>query len=211
MNKKMIGVVAVLTFLIGCGCQQSEDTVDDNESQQPSANVVVYDCEGETIKADFNNDVDPRTATIYVTGTELILLNVEAGSGAKYSDGDVTFWTHQGEATLSMEDTGASLNCVELAGAIEDSDVIVDENGNVVASECRVWFDGCNNCHVSPDGMLACTRMFCDPATMQIAKCMDEASINKEKQDCNNSGRIWSEEQDNCFENPATMAGEGKK
>ena len=211
MNKKVIGgAMAALIFLVGCGGQ--EDDVEENMVTQPSESAVAYDCEGEDLKADFNNDVEPNTVTIYVAGQEVSLINVEAASGAKYSDGEVTFWTHQSEAVLSMEDTGASLNCAELKNpAGSESDVIVDENGNTITQGCENWFDGCNNCQVSPDGMLACTRMFCDPMAMQPAKCLDEVSLDTEKQVCAEAGGVWSEEHTSCFEDPATMAGEGEK
>ncbi|MEA3322999.1 MAG: MliC family protein [Patescibacteria group bacterium] len=211
MNKKVIGAVIVLTFLVGCGCQQgATDDSNVQEGDQTGANAITYNCGDQTIKADFNNETEPKTATIYAEdkNASVTLPNVESGSGAKYSDGEFTFWTHQGDATLSVEDSGKSLNCTEEASA---TDEIVDENGNTVAEGCETWFDGCNTCQVSADGMMACTRMFCDPATMQVAKCMDEESIDEDKQNCTEAGGVWSEEHNSCFEDPATMAGEGEK
>ena len=209
MNKKvMSGVVIGLVFLMGCG--EQEKGSEDDISMQPSEDAVTYNCEGEDVKVDFDNDAEPKTATMYVAEQKMILINTEAVSGVKYSDGDVTFWTHQGEATLSIEGTEQSLNCVE--EIVGEEDVIVDENGNIVTEGCETWFDGCNICQVGEVGMpMACTKMFCDPATMKPAKCMDEESIDKEKQDCDNAGGVWSEEYGSCFEDPATMAGEGER
>ncbi|XLQ19676.1 MAG: MliC family protein [Candidatus Moraniibacteriota bacterium] len=206
MNKKVIvSAVAALIFLVGCGGQDKD--VEENVVTQPSESAVTYDCEGEDVKADFNNDVEPSTATVYISGQEMTLPNVEAASGAKYSDGEVTFWTHQGEATLSMEGTDQSLSCVE----VMNGDVIVDANGNTVTAGCQSWFDGCNNCKVGELGMpMACTRMACTPETMKPARCMDESAIENDKKDCAEAGGVWSDEQNSCFEDPATMAGPGE-
>lgn len=209
MNKKTIGAFIALAFLVGCGCQQNEEDVT-SEVTQPSDSAVTYNCDGEMVKADFDNAVEPSIATIYLVDRDksMTLPNVESASGAKYSDSEFTFWTHQGEALLSIEGTDKSLNCQEESAATGG---IVDENGNTITEGCQTWFDGCNNCQVSPDGMLACTRMFCDPATMQPAKCLDDESIDNDKQVCAEAGGVWSEEHSSCFEDPATMAGEGEK
>lgn len=209
MNKKTIGVFIALTFLVGCGCQQNEEE-NISDAVQPSDSAVTYNCDGEMVKADFDNTGEISTATIYLVDKDvsMTLPNVEAASGAKYSDGEFTFWTHQGDAILSIEGTDKNLNCQEESTATGE---MVDENGNVITAGCTVWFDGCNNCQVSPDGMLACTRMFCDPATMQPAKCLDEESLDNDKQVCAEAGGVWSEEYDSCFEDPATMAGEGER
>ena len=43
MNKKLIGAVAVVTFFVGCGCQNSTDT-DTNiqEGEQTGADAITY-------------------------------------------------------------------------------------------------------------------------------------------------------------------------
>ncbi len=49
---------------------------------------------------------------------------------------------------------------------------------------CESWFDGCNNCMVGENGMLACTRMFCSPEMMKEPKCVkfvEEAPIAEEE------------------------------
>ncbi len=208
MNKKIIGAFIAFAFLVGCGGQ---DNLDEQEGTQPNNATVIYDCEGEMINANFNNETEPSTAQLHFVekNVNIPLNNVESGSGARYSDGDITFWTHQGEATLSIEGTDKSINCVEKTTSEDNT---VDENGNIVAEGCQTWFDGCNTCKVNEEGMpMACTRMACDKNVMQPARCMDEESINNDKQTCTESGGVWSEEQNSCFEDPATMADEGEK
>ena len=39
---------------------------------------------------------------------------------------------------------------------------IKDSYGNIVPNTCNSWFDGCNNCMVGENGLLACTKMFCE-------------------------------------------------
>lgn len=175
MNKKIVGTVVAIVFLVGCGAEQKDDTDSNEEVLSPSENAVTYNCAEEEVKVDFNNDVEPKTAELFfmAKNTKLILPNIEAASGAKYSDGDVVFWTHQGEATLAMEGSEQSLNCLEQS--ITNIDEIVDENGNTVTVGCRVWFDGCNTCQVGDPGMpMACTRKFCAPEVMEEARCLDD-------------------------------------
>ncbi len=215
MNKKLIGVVAVLTFFVGCGCQNSTDT-DTNvqEGKQTSADAITYICDGQTVKASFDNNSDPKTATVYIENknASVTLPNVESASGARYSDGEFTFWTHQDEATLSIEGTNNVMECQKDATMGTVAGEIIDENGNKVIDGCKTWFDGCNNCQVSPDGILACTKKFCDPGMMKEAKCLEEVTNESEaKQACATAGGVWSEEQGSCFEDPSTMAGEGEK
>ena len=45
--------------------------------------------------------------------------------------------------------------------------------GDCVDEGCASWFDGCNTCNVGTDGVLACTRMACDPEKRDDAKCLD--------------------------------------
>jgi membrane-bound inhibitor of C-type lysozyme len=211
MNKKVIGAVAVVAFFAGCGCQQNKDETTTNNTQ-PSDNAVAYTCDGEMIKVDFNNEAEPKTATIYVEskGESITLPNVESGSGAKYSDEEFTFWTHQNEATVSIAGTDKTLHCKRESDNTEDVNTIIDDNGNTVTEGCKTWFDGCNNCQVSPEGILACTRKYCDPTTLQEAKCLDEDAIDEAKQKCAEVGGKWDETQNSCFEDPATMAGPGE-
>ena len=115
MNKKIVGAVAALVFLVGCGAEQKDDVVENEEILSPSESAVTYNCAGEVVKVDFNNDAEPKTAELFfmAKNTKLTLPNVEAASGARYSDGDVVFWTHQDGATLAMEGAEQSLNCME--------------------------------------------------------------------------------------------------
>jgi len=175
MNKKIIMLVVTIIFLAGC----SQKPVDKNNQQaqilQPSENAVSYDCQGKEIKVDFNNNVDPTTATIYImdSNKQMTLPTVRTGSGARYSNGETTFWTHQGDATLTTENDKSTLHCTENSSPKTQNN-IMDENGNTVPEGCKVWFDGCNTCHVNTNGIMACTRKLCNTNTLQQAHCVDD-------------------------------------
>ena len=174
MNKKMIVVIIALVFLVGCDTQQKNEAQHDEEMMNPSKNAITYNCDGEIVKVDFNNDLEPKTADLYFVekNIKLTLPNTEAASGARYSDEDVEFWTHQGEAKLTTKETNKSLNCTEESNKAVNE--IVDENGNTVTPGCKVWFDGCNTCHVGDSDMsMACTKKLCAPEIMKEAHCLD--------------------------------------
>lgn len=129
-------------------------------TNDPDPSAIAYDCGGEQIHVDFNNDVEPQTADIYFDDKSQVLTlpAMEAGSGAKYGNDTVTFWTHQGEATFEYD--GKSLSCTEeVATPGIDGGVAVGD----IPEGCVSWFDGCNNCSVGEDGVqMACTMMYCE-------------------------------------------------
>lgn len=48
---------------------------------------------------------------------------------------------------------------------------ITDSYRNKVPDSCQTWYDGCNTCMISEDGMLACTRMMCSEESLKPAQC----------------------------------------
>jgi membrane-bound inhibitor of C-type lysozyme len=70
---------------------------------------VRFRCEdGHDVWARFRR-ADPPMARIEREGATWILPIQRSGSGARYSDGAVTFWEHQGEARLERE--GHAVTC----------------------------------------------------------------------------------------------------
>lgn len=58
-----------------------------------------------------------------------------------------------------------------------------DMFGNCVDADCRVWYDGCNTCHVSHvDGQMACTEMWCEEPVR--ATCRDDKRAGQEGDVC---------------------------
>jgi hypothetical protein len=119
--------------------------------------------------------------------------------------------TEYDEIQQKIVETEAQIAELE-AKCTKDAEVMVDANGNIITPGCQSWFDGCNTCKVGELGApMACTMMACDATSMQPAKCMDEDSLVIAKENCAKAGGTWSVEQNSCFEDPSTMAGEGEK
>ena len=161
--------------VVGCGnVQKSERPTD--LSAVASDRAVMYDCQGEVVKADFNNDVDPQTVQLFFVHKEhedIILSLVPVASGVKYTNEDITFWTHQDEATLAVSGKEDVLSCTLADDTPAREDAVVDVYGNFIPKGCKKWFDGCNTCSVSIDGDVSCTRKACAPTMIEPARCID--------------------------------------
>jgi len=68
---------------------------------------------------------------------------------------------------------------VVLLGNAEQSTIPLLSNNSIEKPEeidltnCKTYFDGCNNCMVGEGGMLACTRMFCPEEARSQPKCLE--------------------------------------
>lgn len=60
---------------------------------------------------------------------------------------------------------------------------ILDNYWNVVPNSCEAWFDGCNNCFVSEDWNLACTKMFCENPSQAYCKSYKNDVVEDEFND----------------------------
>ena len=172
--KKYTGLVIVSAMIVVGGCQKGV-IKDEPINDLPSENAITYNCQDEIVKVDFFNDKEPQIAQLFFTernNKNISLPIVPAGSGAKYSDGEVSFWTHQGEATLSMEEPLASIGCIIKKDAMQKE--AIDNYGNTVPENCQNWFDGCNSCKIGEgDKSMACTKKFCAPESIEKAHCLD--------------------------------------
>ncbi|PID52143.1 MAG: hypothetical protein CR972_03310 [Candidatus Moraniibacteriota bacterium] len=103
MKKEIISVFAMIAFLCGCSANTAQN--DDDASQTMSdANTVLYYCGDQELKAEF--DAEGETVELFFTGKKhepIVLNSVVSASGAKYSDGTIIFWEHQGEAYLQLD------------------------------------------------------------------------------------------------------------
>lgn len=61
--------------------------------------VVAYDCDDLA----FRVEVAKERALLFLPGRSVPLAHVASGSGAKYSDGNVTFWSKGDEASLTVD------------------------------------------------------------------------------------------------------------
>ena len=69
--------------------------------------VVTYNCPADagTLTAQFNNQLDPKTAVLDWKGVRVILFLQPSGSGARYGRQGSEYWEHQGEVTLDLGGT----------------------------------------------------------------------------------------------------------
>jgi heat shock protein HslJ len=73
---------------------------------------VFYQCDGNgEVVVTFNNG-DPATARVEAGDRTWTLTQAPSGSGARFTDGAVTFWTHGSEATFESPDL--SLSCLAM-------------------------------------------------------------------------------------------------
>jgi putative lipoprotein len=66
-----------------------------------TAMTFAFDCDG----LDFTVQMQRETAHVFLPDRTVVLPGVPAASGAKYSDGAITFWNKGNEALLDMEGT----------------------------------------------------------------------------------------------------------
>ncbi|MNK62773.1 Membrane-bound lysozyme inhibitor of C-type lysozyme precursor [compost metagenome] len=78
-------------MLTGCGSEKSA-------SQDEAATTYVYTCSDTRFTARF----EPEAAVLTFPDRELRLPQVVSGSGARYSDGETTFWIKGESATLEI-------------------------------------------------------------------------------------------------------------
>ncbi len=113
MKKKIIGVIAMTAFLCGCSASNTQET---NEMKPATTdeNIINYSCNDQKLEAKFNTDGDTVELFFAEKKAEPVKLkSVVSASGAKYSNGKIIFWEHQGDAYLQMDgEESESVKCV---------------------------------------------------------------------------------------------------
>jgi len=92
---KTLAALAVLAALAACSTIHGGPRTD-------------WRCDG---GAAFSTRASSRSAEIFAGGQGYTLPSVTSGSGARYSDGAVEYWEHQGEATLTGANGGPYTHC----------------------------------------------------------------------------------------------------
>lgn len=104
-NQMWLGAMLVAALVAACAGEapRSESTAAQEssirkETLAPAAETTYasFDCGGVQLLVGFEEE----TATLDLAGEKVELPRVESASGAKYSDGETTFWTQAEEALL---------------------------------------------------------------------------------------------------------------
>ncbi len=85
--------ICVLALFTVCSCAN-------DKQQEWTGDTFVYECDNDYV---FVARIEGETAWLFLPGSTVQLPHVRSGSGAKYSDGSVTFWSRGEEAMLEVE------------------------------------------------------------------------------------------------------------
>jgi putative lipoprotein len=87
----------LLAFLLGA-CSGQPPSPGSGMELVKTGQILVYEC-GDY---DFVTYSGPGQVALYMANDQRVLFQVPAASGAKYTDEEVTFWSHGDEATLDL-------------------------------------------------------------------------------------------------------------
>jgi len=132
---------------------------------------------------------------LFLCGCSVLPAAQEEGKTVGVANPASTFCIEQGgELEIRDEENGQAGYCLFADGTEREEWEFFRENNEKekemarpqIPEGCESWFDGCNNCMVGENGMLACTRMFCAPEMMKPAKCTKfaEEKVVEEKITC---------------------------
>ncbi|KZN13929.1 MliC family protein [Marinomonas sp. TW1] len=102
-------ILGAAIFLSACSSQPSgefDQVVQSNLEEVEQTNMVSYRCEKQTLQAYFHGN---RAEVVWQDRSHYLTHAVSA-SGASYLGESITFWAHQNEAELELED-GTHLSC----------------------------------------------------------------------------------------------------
>lgn len=129
IDRRMIVLAITLSAIAFVGCRSKAPT---EKSETPEAKpaaeqtkstydenmkltTFAYDCDHDkkwNWVVSFNEKDD--TMTLFAPGNTVTLKHVRSGSGARYSDGKITYWSKGNEALIEMD--GKKINCKEARG-----------------------------------------------------------------------------------------------
>jgi uncharacterized membrane protein len=91
-------VMATCVVVIASGCGSPDvRQEDDGAAMRDDAVTAVYECPG---GGGFVARIQGDTAWLFLPGNTVAATHVPAASGAKYTDGEATYWSHGDEASI---------------------------------------------------------------------------------------------------------------
>lgn len=108
MKLKTIFILLASISMTACAGQSGDDSPqgDFQPDTRPMAKTLVYECDG----ADFVTRLGPGEMALWFDDRYLVLSQVRSGSGSRYQEGDVEFWSKGEEAMLEVDGVRYS-NC----------------------------------------------------------------------------------------------------
>ena len=105
MSIQAISKTGFLALVISTGSSCSETQVGANH------NWLTFLCpDGQSIQARF--EPEDKFVSMRFSGQEVRLPHVISGSGARYSDGKITFWNKGNAAMIEIDDRIVVQNCI---------------------------------------------------------------------------------------------------
>jgi membrane-bound inhibitor of C-type lysozyme/uncharacterized membrane protein len=101
--RRILRPLLLCSLLAGCGggdVRDHEPVVSQGnlKNQPPSSETLVYDCNG----YEFVARMGPGEMAVWLPDEYLVLSQVRSGSGSKYQEGDIVFWSKGEEAILIL-------------------------------------------------------------------------------------------------------------
>ncbi|MCA9496323.1 MAG: hypothetical protein KC589_05250 [Nanoarchaeota archaeon] len=172
MNKTILIFVTFLVIFASCS-QVAENNTDSKpvieEENNQNSNTKENKIEEET-KFSYEDYCTDNKGTWNTISNDCEYISKEAceNKSGSYSECESACRNDPDAQICTMQ-------CVSVCKFNEESsqNIIVDINGNKVDSNCKTWFDGCNNCQISDNGLLMCTRKFCSQESLENPRCLD--------------------------------------
>ncbi|RBO79558.1 MliC family protein [Marinomonas aquiplantarum] len=105
-NGAIFGVAILLSACSSQPSGESDQAAQSNLEEVEQTNIVSYRCEKQNLQAYFHGN----RAEIVWQGRSHYLTHAVSASGASYLGESLTFWAHQNEAELELED-GTHMSC----------------------------------------------------------------------------------------------------
>ncbi|AEF55600.1 MliC family protein [Marinomonas posidonica] len=105
-NCAILGVAIILSACSSQPSGESDQTAQSNLEDIGQTNVVSYRCEKQSLQAYFHGN----HAEIVWQGKSHYLTQAVSATGTSYLGESISFWAHQNEAELELED-GTHLSC----------------------------------------------------------------------------------------------------
>ncbi|MFV8816253.1 MliC family protein [Haliea sp. E17] len=97
---KPLSIILSLALVTACASSAEEESGAASEVTRTTGRTLVYECD----RGDFIARTGPGEIALWVEDRYAVLSQARSGSGARYEEGDMVFWSKGDEATLDLGD-----------------------------------------------------------------------------------------------------------